>query len=229
MSKWSFTNLAATGYGSKPAPAPVPAKDGRKVLNVGGNDKRIPIPQHYAGWQHDLLDIDAAAKPDVLCDARLMAERLPGGSYDAVYCSHNLEHYFVHDAKKVLQGFAHILKPDGFAEIIVPDIGAVMRLIAQFDLDLSDGIIESPAGEICGRDIIYGWAQQIEQSGNDFFAHKNGFTNKSLRVMLEEAFGFVVTIPAATRLELRALAFRQKPDDAVLARLGADAATVAAA
>jgi len=164
----------------------------------------------------------------VLCDARQMAEKLPGGSYDAVYCSHNLEHYFVHDARKVLQGFAHILKADGFAEIIVPDIGAVIRLIAQFDLDLADGIIESPAGEICGRDIIYGWAQQIEQSGNDFFAHKNGFTHKSLRLMLQEAFGFVVTIPAAERLELRALAFRQKPDAAVLARLGVAADALAA-
>jgi hypothetical protein len=41
-----------------------------KVLNVGGNTKLIPIPKHYDGWDHLLLDIDPTGKPDVLCDAR---------------------------------------------------------------------------------------------------------------------------------------------------------------
>ena len=30
----------------------------RKVLNVGGNNKEIRIPQYYAGFEHLLLDID---------------------------------------------------------------------------------------------------------------------------------------------------------------------------
>ena len=30
------------------------------VLNVGGNSKLIPIPPHFGGWRHDLLDIDPA-------------------------------------------------------------------------------------------------------------------------------------------------------------------------
>jgi hypothetical protein len=29
-----------------------------RVLNVGGNSKLIPIPSHYAGWEHLLPDID---------------------------------------------------------------------------------------------------------------------------------------------------------------------------
>lgn len=175
MSKWNFSIQANTTYGAKLPTTEL--RETHRVLNVGGNDKNIPIPAHYSGWQHDLLDIDPKAKPDVLCDARKLLNVLRAGSYDAVYCSHNLEHYYVHDARAVIRGFAHVLGNSGFAEIIVPDIGAVIRFIAQHDIDLSDGIIDSPVGEICGRDIIYGWAAQIESSGNDFFAHKNGFTH----------------------------------------------------
>lgn len=76
----------------------------RKVLNVGGNSKETPLPQKYAGWEHVILDIDPAVKPDVVCDARELSSLLCS-TYDSVYCSHNLEHYYHHDVKKVLLGF----------------------------------------------------------------------------------------------------------------------------
>ena len=94
-----------------------------RVLNVGGGSKEIPIPEHYEGWEHVLLDIDAARKPDVVCDARELS-KLPAGLYDAVYCSHNLEHYWRHDVPRVLKGFAHVLGAHGFAEVAVPDVKA---------------------------------------------------------------------------------------------------------
>ena len=81
----------------------------KKVINIGGNNKDIALPPWYEGWEHVLLDIDASANPDIVCDARELSS-LPGASYDSVYCSHNLEHYYRHDVKKVLAGFAHILK-----------------------------------------------------------------------------------------------------------------------
>jgi FkbM family methyltransferase len=85
----------------------------RRVLNVGGNSKEIQLPFLYDGWQHVLLDIDPDCTPDVLCDARNLSA-LSGAEYDSVYCSHNLEHYYHHDVRKVLSGFFHILKdPDG--------------------------------------------------------------------------------------------------------------------
>jgi predicted SAM-dependent methyltransferase len=80
---------------------------------VGGNSKEIQLPFLYDGWQHVLLDIDPDCTPDVLCDARNLSA-LSGAEYDSVYCSHNLEHYYHHDVRKVLSGFFHILKdPDG--------------------------------------------------------------------------------------------------------------------
>ena len=42
----------------------------KKVLNVGGNNKSIALPPHYAGFEHLLLDIDPAGSPDIVCDAR---------------------------------------------------------------------------------------------------------------------------------------------------------------
>ena len=109
----------------------------KKVLNVGGNNKSIPLPAHFAGWQHILLDIDARGNPDLVLDARELAQT-PAAAYDAVYCSHNLEHYHRHDGVRVLQGFLHVLKEDGFAQIVVPDIGELMRIVARQDLDIDD-------------------------------------------------------------------------------------------
>ena len=98
----------------------------RRVLNVGGGSKAIPIPPHYAAWEHVLLDIDPAGGPDLVCDARRL-DTLPAQQFDAVYCSHNLEHYYRHDTGSVLRGFLHVLKFDGFAEIRVPDLRSVMQ------------------------------------------------------------------------------------------------------
>ena len=51
----------------------------RKVLNVGGNSREIPLPPKYEGRQKILLDIDPKVKPDVVCDARQL-KKLPAGT-----------------------------------------------------------------------------------------------------------------------------------------------------
>jgi hypothetical protein len=179
------------------------------VLNVGGGSKDSPLPPQYAGWRHTLLDLDPAVRPDVVCDAREM-HRLPAGEYDAVYCAHNLEHYYRHDVPKVLQGFRHVLKSDGFAHVIVPDLHEVMRQVMQKSLDLEDTLYQSGAGAISALDVIYGLGSEIERSGQDFYAHKTGFTQKSLHVALVAA-GFRPVFIRAGNLEVQALAFNGRP------------------
>lgn len=187
---------------------PVVDPDLPAVLNVGGNSKAIPIPQHYAGWQHLLLDIDPKGGAEVVCDARTM-QALPAAQFNAIYCSHNLEHYHHHEVSQVLAGFAHVLKSDGFVEIRVPDMPAVFRKMLDDGLDIEDVLYQSPAGPICVRDVIYGWGREIEASGNDFFAHKTGFSRKSLRIALLDAkFGEVWDAPPLEFFELRAVAFK---------------------
>jgi SAM-dependent methyltransferase len=191
-----------------------------RVLNVGGNNKAIGIPPYFSGWEHVLLDIDPKGRPDIVCDARLLAT-LPPAQYDAVYCSHNLEHYYTHDGMKVLQGFAHVLKAGGFAEIRVPDMESVMKAAVERDMDIEDILYVSPSGPISVRDVIYGWSVEIERSGVDFYAHKTGFTATSLKAALERT-GFANVFPfvAKEAFELRALAFKTEPTDSQRALLG---------
>lgn len=183
----------------------------KKVLNVGGNNKQIALPPQYAGWEHVLLDIDPRGNPDVVCDARELS-KLPGATYDSVYCSHNLEHYYRHDAAKVLAGFAHVLKTDGFAYIRVPDLGAVMRTVAERNLDIDDFMYQASAGPITVRDVIYGYGAEVERSGNDFYAHKTGFTQASLCSILREA-DFASVFTRTGNLEVSALAFFDEPSE----------------
>lgn len=183
----------------------------RKVLNVGGNNKAIPLPPIYRGWAHLLLDIDPKGEPDVVCDARAMTD-LPAADYDAVYCSHNLEHYHRHEVPKVLAGFRHVLKADGFVHLRVPDIGAVMLAAAQNKLDIEDVLYKSPRGPITVHDVIYGYGVEIERSGNDFFAHKTGFTPKSLVKVLQAA-GFASVFVGTGNLEVLAYAFTGRASD----------------
>jgi len=181
----------------------------KRVLNVGGATKQIALPRHFDGWEHLLLDIDPAQEPDIVCDARFLDE-LDGGAFDAVYCSHNLEHYWRHDVARVLAGFLHVLRPDGFAEIRVPDVMAVFADVRERRLDLEDVLYESPAGPITANDVIYGYGRQIAESGDDFYAHKNAFTVKSLTAALTGA-GFGLVYCSTGSFEIHCLAFRGPP------------------
>jgi ubiquinone/menaquinone biosynthesis C-methylase UbiE len=182
----------------------------KKVLNVGGNNKKIPLPPQYADFEHLLLDIDPKVLPDIVCDARKLTT-LEAGQFDAVFCSHNLEHYYRHDVPKVLAGFLHVLKDGGFAQIFVPDINQVMRVTIERGLDIDDVLYQSPIGPITVLDVLYGLGVEIEQSGQDFFAHKTGFTQKSLSTALGKS-GFSKIYSGVGHLEIGALAFKGVPD-----------------
>lgn len=183
----------------------------KKVLNVGGNNKKIPLPPQYAGWEHVLLDIDPKGSPDIVCDARKLAS-LAGSIFDSIYCSHNLEHYYRNDVDKVLAGFAHVLKEDGFVHIRVPDMGELFQTVVKNNLDIDDFLYQSQAGPITVRDVIYGYGLEIERSGNDFYAHKTGFTQKSLFLTLQTA-GFPWVYSGIGNLEITAFAFKNEPGE----------------
>jgi len=207
---------------SVPAANPLPSfvGDVPRVLNVGGSSKAIPIPAHYSGWGHLLLDIDPTGNPDIVWDARAL-DMLNPAQFDAVYCSHNLEHYYKHDGAKVLRGFLHVLKPDGFADIRVPDLRCVLRKFVADDMDLEDVLYTAPGGSITVRDVIYGWGKEIEESGHDFYAHKTGFTPLSLvRVLQQAGFGHVFIRTLEEHFEVGAFAFKNVPTPEKLKLLG---------
>jgi ubiquinone/menaquinone biosynthesis C-methylase UbiE len=186
----------------------------KKVLNVGGKSKAIPLPPQYAEFEHLLLDIDPGGLPDIVCDARMLTT-LDAGQFDAVYCAHNLEHYYRHDVQRVLVGFWHVLKDGGFAHIRVPDIHEVMRVTIERNLDIDDILYQSPAGPIMVLDVLYGYGVEIERSGQEWYAHKTGFTQKSLLRELQKA-GFSRIYSGVGHLEIDAVAFKGAPDQTSL-------------
>lgn len=182
----------------------------KKFLNVGGNSKDIPVPAYFDGWEHLLLDIDPTGNPDIVRDAREL-EQLEPNQFHAIYCSHNLEHYYHHEVPKVLQGFRHVLKSTGFALISVPDLESVMRSVFERGLDLDDVLYELDNGvSILVRDVLYGWGLKMKSSGQDYFSHKTGFTPKSLVTILK-MHGFKYVFVQASSYNVTAVAFVRKP------------------
>lgn len=182
----------------------------RCFLNVGGGSKQVPVPAYYASWKHVLLDVNPAGGVDIALDARDLRP-LPAASFDAVYCSHNLEHYYSHEVPLVLAGFMHVLKRHGFVELRVPDLAAVMREALTRDLDIEEALYTSPAGPISVRDVLYGLGSEIAR-GNVYYAHRTGFTERSLRRALAAAgFEHVFALAPMGVLELRVAAFPEPP------------------
>ena len=182
----------------------------KRVLNVGGNNKEIPIPKYYEGWEHHILDIDPSVSPDICCDAMTLKDRKEfEGQYDSVYCSHNLEHYYRHKVKDVLEGFNMVLKPEGFCYIAVPHIINVLRKVICYNMELTEPLYEVSGGPISAHDIMFGWGTQVESSGCDFFSHKCAFTPKDLNTTLTNAgfFTYLMEID----FELRAVGYKQQP------------------
>lgn len=186
-----------------------------RVLNVGGGPIR-QLPAHYKGWAQDLLDIDKDVNPDILCDARKMGT-LPPGGYDAVLCSHNLEHFHKHEVDGVLRGFGHVLKKDGFAEVVVPDMQRLFELAA--DRDIDDVWYMAGANPITFHDVLYGWGLYVSED-NMHYCHKTGFSEKSLAKALTKA-GFATVLTARDGYaNLQAFAFVGKPTKAQRKALG---------
>jgi SAM-dependent methyltransferase len=178
------------------------------VLNVGGGSKGIPLPAHYEGWEHVLLDVTPRPDVDVVMDARLLElwERdLP--KFDAVYCSHNLEHYYTHDVASVLRGMFAVLRPGGVVEIHVPDLAVVARALAG-GAGLYDVAYHCGGGTVLWHDMLYGMSCEIRRSGEGW-AHRTGFTEARLRrVLLDAGFTRVQTATPVNEYELAMRAIR---------------------
>ena len=195
------------------APAPQ-----RRVLNVGGQSHGIPLPAPYATFEQVLLDLDPTVGADIVLDVRELTSLAPQ-QFDAVYCSHNLEHVRQHEVPVVLAGFRHVLKPGGLAHIIVPDLQELMLACVQQGIDLDGLLYESPMGPITPLDVLYGHGGLIAQSGQDFYAHRTGFSRRTLANGVE-ASGFSPMFCQQGNLELNMITFNGDPDPELAALFG---------
>lgn len=171
------------------------------VLNVGGGGRTLP--ERYTGWDQCLLDIDPAVGPDICLDAKDLLT-LEAGVYDAVHCSHTLEHFYQHDVPAVLAGFLHVLAPNGVVDIAVPNLNNLIDEMRGRNLDINDVWYRAGTQPITFHDVLYGWSVAMKD-GNLFYAHKCGFTAQSLATSLQRAgFGSICTAEVGPNLFAKA-------------------------
>ena len=60
--------------------------------------------------------------------------------------------------------------------------------------------------------MLFGYGVEVERSGCDFFAHKTGFTQKSLVAMLRRV-GFAFIYSGCGNLEVVAYGFKSRPTE----------------
>ena len=161
----------------------------KQVLNAGSGPKvsqNLHSIFRTPDWREIRLDIDPGVKPDLLCSIADMSKLVKDATFDSVWCSHNIEHMYDHEVGPALLEFRRVLKNNGFALITCPDIEAVARLVVEQGVEAEAYI--SPAGPIRALDILFGHIPSIT-GGNEFMAHRTGFTVERMgRCLLEAGF-----------------------------------------
>ncbi|HWA37064.1 MAG TPA: methyltransferase domain-containing protein [Burkholderiales bacterium] len=173
----------------------------KRVLHVGCGTKTLAKEPLFRGWQETRLDLDPAVKPDIVGSLTDLSA-IGAASMDAVFSSHNLEHLYAHDVPVALREFRRVLKDDGFAIVLVPDLEAAAQRIAEGRLH--EPMYVSPAGPVTPFDMLYGYSPALKAS--PLMAHKGGFTQKSLAAALAAVFP-VVSCSRDRHFNVRALAF----------------------
>jgi SAM-dependent methyltransferase len=153
-------------------------------VGCGPKDKSQIKGFNNDNWKEIRFDIDKNVNPDIegtLTDMSLVET----GSVDAVYSSHNIEHIYPHEVPIALKEFYRVLKDDGIVVITCPDLQTVCEAVVNDKLleplyETIDGVKVSPI------DILYGWRIPIAE-GNEYMAHKGGFTYSVLNTAFFEA------------------------------------------
>ena len=160
------------------------------------------------------MDIDPRVAPDIIGSLEDLGQ-LADNSFDAIYCSHSLEHLHPHDVTSALRGISRVLKPDGFALITTPDLLPIAALIVEGRAE--DAAYQSPVGPITALDMLYGHAASIAK-GNHFMAHNTGFTEDRIaRLLLEARFDEVLVIKGIS-YDIYALALMPNVDKAQIVK-----------
>ena len=185
----------------------------KTFLHVGcGPQKKSQIKGfNNDSWKEIRFDIDINVNPDIvgtLTDMSLVKT----GSMDAVYSSHNIEHIYPHEVRIALKEFYRVLKDDGIVVITCPDLQSVCEAVVKDKL--LETLYETQEGhKISPVDILYGWRLPIAE-GNEYMAHKNGFTYSVLNTAFFEA-GFKARYGGSRPefWDLFLVAFKQKKSE----------------
>ena len=179
-------------------------------VGCGPQNKSSCLGFNYDNWKEIRFDIDKNVNPDIegtLTDMKLVET----GSVDAVYSSNNIEHIYPHQVPIALSEFYRVLKEDGMVVITCPDLQSVCETVSQDKL--LEPLYESDIGPISPIDILYGHRGFIAQ-GNEYMAHKGGFTYSVLdRAFYEAGFKIRYGGRRPAHWDLFLVAFKQEKSD----------------
>ena len=180
--------------------------DPRILINAGsGVRDGGRVPRYFGSWRQIRVDLDPSVEPDLVASITDLSG-IPDGIADALWSAHCLEHLYAHEVARALGEFCRVLKPTGFACLMVPDLQAA-AIVAARD-ELHSVLYESPAGPVTAHDMMFGYGPAIAE-GHTFMAHRCGFTPTLLGTRLHESkFAEVVLRRREASLELAAVAFR---------------------
>jgi predicted SAM-dependent methyltransferase len=143
-------------------------------IGFGGTTiKNCMFNQDLVDLNEITMDIDSNYNPDIVCDILNMSE-FPSNSVDVIYLSHALEHIDLMSVPNVLNEFRRILKDNGFARMIVPNLTHFLSYLTEDKL--LDTVYESSAGPVTVLDVLYGHSYSIKRKNNDFMRHKMSYT-----------------------------------------------------
>ena len=185
------------------------------VLNAGCGPymaERLHPIFRKANWNEVRLDIDERVHPDLIGSIADMTF-VQDARFDAIWCSHNLEHLHTWQVGKALSEFRRVLKPSGFVLLRSPDLEAIAQLVVSGNLE--SVAYQSPAGPITALDMIFGHSRSVEQ-GNEFMAHNTGFTAERLGRLLLEAGFSEARVRKDSAYDLWAIAMMPRTDKANL-------------
>lgn len=176
----------------------------RVLLNVGcGALNASAVPPFFEGWQHIRVDVDPAAKPDIVADLTDLSP-IADRSTDAIWAAHCIEHLYEHQVGTALAEFRRVLRDDGFACVIVPDLQTIARYVAEDKLH--EPLYHSAAGSVTPHDIFFGFGPAIA-AGRTSMAHRCGFTPGMLRrCFQQQPFGELLVRRRLADFELAAVA-----------------------
>jgi len=187
------------------------------ILNAGcGASGAERLPRLFSAWRHVRIDVDPAVRPDVVADLTDLSA-FDDGTADAIWTSHCIEHLYRHQVAQALGEIRRVLKADGFAAIVVPDVQRIARYVMEDRM--SEPVYDSPAGPITAHDMLFGHGRSIAL-GNTHMAHRTGFTPSSLEECVREAGFPACVIHRRPQLELMAVARKTPwPDPAQMRAL----------
>lgn len=155
------------------------------------------------GYDEIRVDIVPDVKCDIVCDIRKLD--FDDNSVDGIYTSHVLEHFDCRETQPLLTEWCRVLKPGGVMYHIVPRIDSPKLIEALQQGDPHKVLYDSPAGPVSALHILYG-----QWYPGEYEVHKWGYTEKTLRELVEPYLVDSVTSQGDFELFIYGFARREK-------------------